>query len=80
MLNVRYLGIFPLEDIVPREFPIEGMQTVAQVMAPLIEICNMPDDFFWENHLVLLNGERPDMEASIADGDSLEILSYHDGG
>ena len=78
MLKVKYLGTFPVT--LPGEIAIDGMQTLAEAMKPLIKACRMPEDFFWENHLVLLNGRRPLLEDPIADGDLLHILSYVEGG
>jgi len=78
MAIIKYYGIFPLE--LPGELRIDGSQTVEQTMIPLIKACNMPDDFFWGNHLVLLNGVRPEMSDLMTDDDELQILSYHDGG
>jgi hypothetical protein len=78
MARVRYLGIYPVKF--PESIEIEGMQTVSEVMAPLIEKTGMPSDFFWNRHLVLLNGKRPEMDDAVSDGDNLQILSYSEGG
>ena len=78
MLRVKYLGTFPIT--LPGEIPIGDMRTLADAMVPLIEACKMPENFFWENHLVILNGERPQLDDPIADGDLLHILSYVEGG
>ena len=78
MLKVKYLGIFPVT--IPAEIPIENKATLNEVMVTLIEACKMPEDYFWDHHLILLNGRQPELEETVADGDLLQILSYSEGG
>jgi len=78
MLKVKYLGLFPVT--LPDEISVGRGQTLAQVMESLIKACKMADDFFWEHHLVILNGRQPEMEEVVHEGDLLHILSYSEGG
>ena len=78
MLKIKYLGIFPVT--IPSEMSLENIKTLADVMTPLIEACKMPEDFFWERHLILLNGRSPELDEPVADGDLLQILSHSEGG
>ena len=78
MASVRYLGIYQLK--LPTSIPIEGSQTVTQTMVPLIKASKMTDDHFWDTHLVLVNGRRPEMDELVVDSDKLDILSYSEGG
>lgn len=78
MLKIKYLGIYPFT--VPESIGIEGTQTVSSIMKTLILSNSMPEDFFWDRHLVLLNGKQPEMDDFVSDGDSIQILSFSEGG
>jgi len=78
VLKVKYLGIFPVS--LPEEVPLAENMTLADVMAQLIKACNMPDEFFWDRHLIVVNGRRPQLDELASDGDLLNILSYSEGG
>jgi len=77
-LKVKYLGIFPVT--VPGEVSFDAGQTLAEVMVPLINACKMSDEFFWDHHLIIVNGRRPQLDERASDGDLLHILSYTEGG
>ena len=78
MLSLKYLGIYALT--LPEEISLEDKETLGDVMAEVIEASNMPDEFFWERHLVLLNGNQAELDEPVSDGDLLQVLSYSEGG